>query len=170
MGRNCAKGGGMGFEQEAFDRLMGNVWDKRSRMQQEISRGTKGEPFVVQELSRKGPQTPSQLAQAMKATTGRVSTLLSVLEKKGQIVRETDPDDRRSVLVSLTETGHRRAQKQRDDMREAVCWIFSQMGERRTREFVDLSIEFTTYMTLCMPGKERPTPEEVREAFAQDER
>ncbi|NMN02420.1 MarR family winged helix-turn-helix transcriptional regulator [Bifidobacterium panos] len=159
----------MGFEREMFDELMSNIWDKRSRMQQEISRGTKGEPFVVQELSRKGPQTPSQLAQAMKATTGRISTLLSVLEKKGQIVREADPADRRIVHVSLTQAGERRARKQRDEMREAVCWIFSQMGERRTREFVDLSIEFTTYMSLCMPGKPRPTPEEVRAAFAQDE-
>ena len=159
----------MGFEREMFDELMSNIWDKRSRMQQEISRGTKGEPFVIQELARKGPQTPSQLAQAMKATTGRISALLSVLEKKGRIVREADPSDRRIVHVSLTQAGERHARKQRDEMREAVCWIFSQMGERRTREFVDLSIEFTTYMSLCMPGKPRPTPEEVRAAFAQDE-
>ena len=91
--------------------------------------------------------------------------LLSALEKKGQITREIDPNDRRIVHVSLTEAGERRAEKQREDMREAVCWIFSQMGERRTREFVDLAVEFTTYMSLCMPGKSRPTPEQVRQAF-----
>lgn len=134
----------MGYEQEAFRKLMSNIWGKKSRMQEEMSKGAKGEPFIVQELSRKGPQTPTQLAAAMRATTGRVSTLLSVLEKKGQITREIDPNDRRIVHVSLTEAGERRAEKQREDMREAVCWIFSQMGERRTREFVDLAVEFTT--------------------------
>ena len=97
---------------------------KKSRMQEEMSKGAKGEPFIVQELSRKGPQTPTQLAVAMRATTGRVSTLLSALEKKGQITREIDPNDRRIVHVSLTEAGERRAEKQREDMREAVCWIF----------------------------------------------
>ena len=155
----------MGYEQEAFRKLMSNIWGKKSRMQEEMSKGAKGEPFIVQELSRKGPQTPTQLAAAMRATTGRVSTLLSALEKKGQITREIDPNDRRIVHVSLTEAGERRAEKQREYMREAVCWIFSQMGERRTREFVDLAVEFTTYMSLCMPGKSRPTPEQVRQAF-----
>ena len=71
----------MGFEQEAFDRLVQTTWGKRSQMQREMSRGVKGEPFVVQELYIKGAMTPSQIAQAMRATTGRVSTLLAGLEK-----------------------------------------------------------------------------------------
>lgn len=53
-------------------------------MQQEMVKGAKGEPFAVQELYRKGPLTPSQLASSMKTTTGRVSTLLSALEKKAR--------------------------------------------------------------------------------------
>ena len=95
----------MGFEEELFHELATNTWDKRSRMQQEMVKGVKGEPFAVQELYRKGPLTPSQLASSMKTTTGRVSTLLSALEKKGQITRESDPDDRRVVHVNLTEAG-----------------------------------------------------------------
>ena len=156
----------MGFEQEAFDRLVQTTWGKRSQMQREMSRGVKGEPFVVQELYIKGAMTPSQIAQAMRATTGRVSTLLAGLEKKGQIVREPDPEDRRSVHVNLTEAGRERAERQRESMREAICWIFSQMGERRAREFVELTEEFTTYMSLCMPGKPRPTADEVKAAFS----
>ena len=157
----------MGFEQESFDKLMKVMWGKRSQMQQAMSRDSKGEPFIIRELGVKGSQTPTQLAAALKATSGRVSTLLAALEKKGQIRREVDPKDRRIVHVSLTEAGRARAERQREDMREAVCWIFSQMGERRTREFVDLTEEFATYMTLCSPGRPRPTAEEVKQAFAQ---
>ena len=156
----------MGFEEELFHELATNAWDKRSRMQQEMVKGEKGEPFAVQELYRKGPLTPSQLASSMKTTTGRVSTLLSALEKKGQITRESDPDDRRVVHVNLTEAGRERAERQRESMREAICWIFSQMGERRAREFVELTEEFTTYMSLCMPGKPCPTADEVKAAFS----
>ena len=125
-----------------------------------------GRTLRLQELYRKGPLTPSQLAASMKTTTGRVSTLLSALEKKGQITRESDPDDRRVVHVNLTEAGRERAERQRESMREAICWIFSQMGERRAREFVELTEEFTTYMSLCMPGKPRPTADEVKAAFS----
>lgn len=160
----------MGFEQESFDKLMKVMWGKRSQMQQAMSRDSKGEPFIIRELGVKGSQTPTQLAAALKATSGRVSTLLAALEKKGQIRREVDPKDRRIVHVSLTEAGRARAERQREDMREAVCWIFSQMGERRTREFVDLLSEFSTYMAICHPGAPRPTPDEVRAAFAERDR
>lgn len=43
-------------------------------------------------------------------------------------------------------------------------------GERRTREFVDLLSEFSTYMAICHPGAPRPTPDEVRAAFAERDR
>ena len=42
----------MGFEEELFHELATNTWDKRSRMQQEMVKGAKGEPFAVQELYR----------------------------------------------------------------------------------------------------------------------
>ena len=144
----------MGFERESFDKLMKVVWGKKSQMQQAMSR------------EFKGAQTPSQLSTALKVTSGRISTLLAALEKKGLIEREVDPDDRRIVHVNLTEQGRAKAKQQREDMRDAVCWVFSQMGERRTREFVDLTEEFATYVTICIPGQPRPTAEEVKQAFA----
>lgn len=158
----------MGFERESFDKLMKVVWGKKSQMQQAMSRDSKGEPFIIRELEFKGAQTPSQLATALKVTSGRISTLLAALEKKGLIEREVDPNDRRIVHVNLTEQGRAKA-KQCEDMRDAVCWVFSQMGERRTREFVDLTEEFATYVTICIPGQPRPTAEEVKQAFAKAE-
>lgn len=157
----------MGFERESFDRLMKAVWGKKSQMQQAMSRDSKGEPFIIRELEFRGAQTPSQLAAALKVTSGRISTLLAALEKKGLIEREVDPNDRRIVHVNLTEQGRAKAKQQREDMYDAICWVFSQMGERRTREFVDLTEEFATYMTICIPGRPRPTDEEVKRAFAQ---
>ena len=83
------------------------------------------------------------------------------------VIREPDPDDRRVVHVRLTDAGRETARRDMEEMRSAVCWIFSQMGERRTREFVDLSREFMTYMSICRPGEPRPTADEVRKAFEQ---
>lgn len=159
----------MGFEEDAVDELWRTAWCHRSEMQRELTRGAQGELFVIRQLAHRGTtMTPSQLADALRATSGRVSTLLSAMEKKGLITRDIDPDDRRVVHVRLTDAGRERGRKDMEDARNAVCWIFSQMGERRTREFVDLTREFTTYLSICRPGQPRPTPEEVRKAFEEN--
>ena len=137
----------MGFEREALSELYASVWGNRSKMQKEFARGAHGEPFILHELALRGTMTPS-------------------LEKKGLITRDIDPDDRRIIRVNLTDAGRERSKCDLEEMRSAICWIFSQMGERRAREFVELTEEFTTYMSLCMPGKPRPTADEVKAAFS----
>ena len=159
----------MGYEDEAVAALWKTVWGHKSAMQREFVRGSHGEMFVVHQLMLHGTMTPSLLADALHATSGRVSTLLSAMERKGLVERRPDSDDRRVVLVSLTDAGRERGRASMDEARAAVEWIFSQMGERRTREFVDLVDEFMTYMSICCPGKPRPTPDEVRAAFAKGE-
>ena len=139
----------MGFEQEAVSELYASVWGNRATMQREVTRGAHGEQFVLRELSMKGTQTPSQL------------------EKKGWVTRDIDSKDRRIIRVNLTDSGREQSHRMIEEMRSAICWIFSQMGERRTREFVDLVSEFTTYMSICHPGRPRPTAEQVREAFVE---
>lgn len=155
----------MGFEEELFHELATNTWNKRSRMQQEMVKGAKGEPFAVQELYRKGPLTPSQLASSMKTTTGRVSTLLSALEKKADHTRirpRRSPCGAREPHRSRQGTRRTAARKHaRGDLLDLLA-----DGERRAREFVELTEEFTTYMSLCMPGKPRPTADEVKAAFS----
>lgn len=158
----------MGFEQEAFESIMGNatgsmtVWD-------EMRRVGRGEPFVLHYLAKHGPSAPSQLAAALKVSSGRISTVLGALERKGYVTRSIDPKDRRGIRVTLTDAGNERIGRYRDEMRERICWVFSQMGERRTRELVDLTGEFTAYLSLCKPGGPMPTPEQVRDAFAERE-
>lgn len=160
----------MGFEQEAVSELYASVCGNRSKMQREFTRGAHGEQFVLRELSVKGTQSPSQLAAALQTSSGRISTVLSALEKKGWVTRDIDPEDRRIIRVNLTDSGREQSRRMMDEMRSAICWIFSQMGERRTRAFVELLSEFTTYMSICHPGQPRPTAEQVSEAFAERDR
>jgi len=159
----------MGFEEEAAEELYSKVWCHRSTMRRELNRGAHGEVFALRLLAERGEMTPSQLGDGLRVSSGRVSTVLSSLEKKGFVTRKPDPSDRRVVRVAITDTGRARIEKDVEDARSAVRWIFSQMGERRTREFVELVREFTTYMSICHPGKPRPTAEEVRKAFEENE-
>ena len=72
----------MGFEQEAYDELVAKVWCHRSDMQREVTRGSHGEHFVIRQLAVRGAMTPSQIADSLRVSSGRVSTVLSALEKR----------------------------------------------------------------------------------------
>jgi DNA-binding MarR family transcriptional regulator len=48
-----------------------------------------------------GPSTPGTLAQCTGLTTGGVTVMLDRLEKAGYVKRSPNPDDRRSILVSI---------------------------------------------------------------------
>lgn len=70
--------------------------------------------YALDALVRSGPRTLNELAAALyldKSTTSRVVT---TLQRKGYVTRQTHPEDRRAVLVALTPAGealHHRIQK-----------------------------------------------------------
>ncbi|AFI62394.1 MarR family transcriptional regulator [Bifidobacterium animalis subsp. animalis MCC 1489] len=155
----------MDYKLEAVHELMFAMWASRSKATRSFERGTQGEMFVLRELEFQGSCTPSQLAQAMGATSGRISSILSGLTRKGWIVRTGDPQDRRSVVIELSDEGRRVVKQHSDKLVGDLSWVFSQMGERRTREFVGLLSEFMTYLSICGPNEPRPTAQQVGEAF-----
>jgi len=68
----------------------------------------KGDLDTLTVLRRSGsaePLSPTTLAQQGQLTSGGMTNRLDRLEAAGLIVRQPHPDDRRSVLVSLTQSG-----------------------------------------------------------------
>jgi DNA-binding MarR family transcriptional regulator len=55
--------------------------------------------------SDEGGVTPKQAGEYLELTTGAMTSLVDRLEKRGHLERRPNPDDRRSVLLHLTETG-----------------------------------------------------------------
>ena len=71
-----------------------------------ITRVSRGEIFVLKILLlRDGTSTPTEISEAMRSTKGRVSAILNSLEKKGFVGREIDRDNRRNIIVTLTDSG-----------------------------------------------------------------
>ncbi len=67
---------------------------------------------VLAALRRSGPPfvlSPSRLTQLVTLTSGAMTNRIDRLEELGLVRRESDPADRRGVLVVLTETGKRLA-------------------------------------------------------------
>ena len=68
-----------------------------------------GEFGVLIELRLAGPpyrMTPTQLYNRSLITSGGMTGRIDRLERRGLVCRSPDPDDRRSILVELTEGGY----------------------------------------------------------------
>lgn len=60
---------------------------------------------LVRWLYSYGPTSAAALAEATAMDRSSVSRLIKQLEKSGYVSKEQDPDDRRGILLSLTELG-----------------------------------------------------------------
>lgn len=61
---------------------------------------------VLATITRFGPIRLSELADIEGVNPTMLSRMISRLEEDGLLRRHPDPDDRRAVLVEVTETGH----------------------------------------------------------------
>ena len=116
-------------------------------MFESMNRANKGELFVLHFLSVKGETvTPSELSAALSSSTARISALLNSLEKKGFVVREIDKSNRRNILVMVTEEGRAYAETEMTKIRERMAYVFTEMGQQDTEEFLRLTEKFLTIM------------------------
>ena len=120
----------------AFDQVM--VGDDYSVLKR-IARISQGENFVLKILLKSdGPVSPTYLSQTINTTKGRISSILKTLEKKGEIVREVDRDNRRNVLITLTEAGRERITSELESSYDMMVKAFKSLGEEEVNEAVRL--------------------------------
>jgi DNA-binding MarR family transcriptional regulator len=61
--------------------------------------------ICLRQLASQGPMQTSHLADAVNLSSATVCGILNRLEQRGLVIRERQQDDRRRVLVSLSEAG-----------------------------------------------------------------
>ena len=66
---------------------------------------SKNQPMVIKIIGMEGEVMPSAIGKYTGMEKSSLTRMVDDLEKKGIVYRKTDPDDRRKVLVSLTEKG-----------------------------------------------------------------
>lgn len=131
--------------------LCGKVMD-------EINLFSKGELFILKYLfTKNAPVLPSELGEALNSTISRISAALGVLEKKGQIHREIDVNNRRKILVTLTDAGRERILSTINQIRDRLTKVVTEMGVDEVREYVRLSTKFFEITERTMPDKSEYT-------------
>lgn len=132
------------YVREALHTFRKIMAGNKRHVMDDLNRANKGEMFVLHFLHmNQRPARPSELSAALGSSMARVSALLSSLEKKGQIKREVDMNDRRNIWVTPTEKGRRRASAEMAHMQGCIAAIFEEMGEEDTREFIRLAVLFS---------------------------
>lgn len=133
----------LNFIDEAIISFKEIMSSNEKNMLENIYRANRGELFVLQFLSiHNGEVHPSELSAALHASTARISALLGSLEKKGQIARDIDKNNRRNILVTVTETGRERVKTEIRDIQMSMKHIFTDMGEADTVELIRLLKHF----------------------------
>ena len=136
----------MTFAEEAERKLIQLMLQNRDGAFSHLEKSNRGENVVIKFLDLQGePTSPKQLAEALKLSSARIAVVLGSLEKKGQIIRHMDPNDRRRINVTLTACGKKAANAHKKEMRDKIIWIFNQMGEEDTKKFIELTATFIGY-------------------------
>ena len=108
-----------------------------------------GEMFFMEEiLARKlsGDNSGnwlSSMSDYLHVSKAAVSQMLGTLEKKGFITRETNPDNRREIRVSLTEEGEKRVNEMQRLFSERTDILIERFGVEDTKELIRLVDKLT---------------------------
>jgi DNA-binding MarR family transcriptional regulator len=94
---------------EVWRAMAAVVFDNRDAWKRDVIETT-GLPFsrvrVLRRLARR-PMTAKEIAEAATMDAPATSVAVNDLEDRGLVVREADPSNRRSKVISLTDEGRR---------------------------------------------------------------
>lgn len=118
---------------EALDRK------KKGPPHEDVSTAMRGELAVLRLLMDEGRVlTAGDISRLLQMTTSRIAAVLGSLQKKGLIVRSTDAEDKRRVLVTLTQKGMTLCRKRKQHVVSDMSYMLSYLGENDAKEFVRL--------------------------------
>jgi DNA-binding MarR family transcriptional regulator len=88
-------------------------------------------------IHRVGPIRPGDLAQREFVSAPTMTRTLRDLEDRGFVTRADDPDDRRSILVRVTEEGEHEILRARSTRAEILAELIGQLGPADQRALAD---------------------------------
>lgn len=91
----------------AFIKLMRATESINNRLNRHLSENdlTTSQFGVLEALFHLGPLNQRALGKKLLKSGGNMTMVIDNLEKRGQVIRKADPDDRRAVLIYLTNSG-----------------------------------------------------------------
>lgn len=94
---------------ELLVNLFNNVMNMEAKaiITEEFKDITNNDMHIIEAVGIEQPKSMSMIAKQLSVTVGTLTVNMNSLEKKGYIVRERSEQDKRVVLVTLTEKGRK---------------------------------------------------------------
>lgn len=117
--------------------MMHNLRIFSNKVPQFITHPIRGEKFILNYLLHSNTTViPSDISSSMETSTARTAAALNALEDKKLITRDINKDDRRQILVSLTDEGRQLAESYEKEYLQKGARLFEVLGEQDAKEFL----------------------------------
>lgn len=136
---------------ELAEKLFQNMYLlRKSRPQRKMTESMQGETFVLRYISQhEGSVVPGEISAIMDISSARIAATLNSLEKKGLITRQIDTNDRRRILVRLTQAGKDLAEEHHQSVMEGGARLLSLLGEQDAMEYVRITGRLAELACQC---------------------
>jgi DNA-binding MarR family transcriptional regulator len=101
-----------------------------------LSRAGRGALAVLEGAGQ--PLSPTTIAQRLIVTTASITSLLDTLERRGLVERRPDPEDRRKLLVAITDDGLALVDQFLPEVVALQTAVMAQLSEPQRRQLVRL--------------------------------
>lgn len=123
---------------EMFDKVLDA--ESKAVITEEFKDITNNDMHIIDAIGIEDPRRMTDIAKRLNVTTGTLTTNVNSLEKKGYIVRNRSDEDKRVVLVKLTEKGRKAFFHHRDYHWNMIRSINKSM-DRQEREILVRCLE-----------------------------
>lgn len=98
----------------------------------------------------------SELSSLLQITPAGVTHLINPLEEAGYIARLQGPNDRRIVLIGLTEKGTQVAESLIGEVQENLIGLVNYLGEEDSQTLIRLLSRAIAFFSSQFEGKDQP--------------
>ncbi|MEB3102540.1 MarR family winged helix-turn-helix transcriptional regulator [Ferviditalea candida] len=110
--------------------------EHRSLMEKNGTGMTRPQFFMLHIIKEHGPCKITQLAERLEVKPSAITVMIDRLVLSKLVMRTQDPNDRRVVLVELTEEGENELEKARDFSKQIISRYFSRLDSDELAQFV----------------------------------
>lgn len=112
-----------------------------------INDARRGMVFVMGCLYReKGEITFNELSKKIDVSTARTTKLLQKLVAKGYINKRQDENDKRKIIISLTDRGNEIAKSIEKNFYETISDVIDYIGVEDINKFIEIATKISNYL------------------------
>ena len=129
------------------------VIEERSLKRGEYKNVTVNDMHVMEAIGKGEPKNMTAVARALAVTTGTLTISVNSLVKKGLVKRVRSEEDRRVVLVSLSESGKQAYEYHQKFHKEMVNTVLQNLDDKEKEVLAKALSGLSHYFRQCLENE-----------------